>query len=253
YAARRSGNQAIVLLRSSSLDWTPFTIAFVVAAAAGALLAAVAAFLLAGAVAQPVRRVAVASRQLAARERPDPLPVTGSDEVKALATAFNQMAEELDRSRDAERAFLLSVSHELKTPLSAIRGHGEALLDGVIEPAKVGAVVVAESERLERLVRDLLDLARLDQRVFTVSPRAVGPGGGGGGGAGGPGGGGRPRGGVAGPGRHGARAGARRSRPRAAGAGEPDRERASLDAGGRQRHRRRGARRGARRRHRPGD
>ena len=99
--------------------------------------------------------------------------MTGSDEVKALAAAFNQMAEELDRAKDAERAFLLSVSHELKTPLSAIRGHGEALLDGVIEPAKVGAVVVAESQRLERLVRDLLDLARLNQRVFAVSPRAV--------------------------------------------------------------------------------
>ena len=104
----------------------------------GALLAALVAFLLAGAVARPVRRVADASRQLAAGERPEPLPVTGSDEVKALATAFNQMAEELDRARDAERAFLLSVSHELKTPLSAIRGHGEALLDGVIEPDKVG-------------------------------------------------------------------------------------------------------------------
>jgi two-component system sensor histidine kinase BaeS len=173
YAARPSGDQAIVLLRSSSLDWTPFTIAFGVAAAVGAMLAGLVAYLLAGAVARPVQRVATASRQLAAGERPEPLPVTGSDEVKALASAFNQMADELDRSRDAERAFLLSVSHELKTPLSAIRGHGEALLDGVIEPAKVGAVVVAESERLERLVRDLLDLARLNQRVFAVTPRAV--------------------------------------------------------------------------------
>ena len=134
----RSGDQAIVLLRTSRPR-----------------LAAVldrvrrrrgrrarcsprsSALLLAGAVARPVRRVADASRQLAAGERPEPLPVTGSDEVKALATAFNQMAEELDRARDAERAFLLSVSHELKTPLSAIRGHGEALLDGVIEPDKV--------------------------------------------------------------------------------------------------------------------
>src|SRR5262245_34281666 len=173
YAARPRGNQAIVLLRSSSLDWTPFTVAFAVAAGAGVLLAALVAFLLAGAVARPVRRVATASRQLASGERPEPLPVTGPDEVRALASAFNQMADELDRARDAERAFLLSVSHELKTPLSAIRGHGEALLDGVIEPEKVGAVVVAESQRLERLVRDLLDLARLNQRVFAVTPRAV--------------------------------------------------------------------------------
>ena len=173
YAASRSGDRVVVLLRTSSLDWQPFWIAFAIAAAVGALLAALVALLLAGAVSRPIRRVALASRQLAAGERPDPLPVTGSEEVKALALTFNQMAEELDRARDAERAFLLSVSHELKTPLSAIRGHGEALLDGVIEPEKVGAVVVAESERLERLVRDLLDLAKLNQRVFAVSPRDV--------------------------------------------------------------------------------
>ncbi len=176
YAADRSGQRAIVLLRSAKLeasDWRPFTLAFAIAAAAGAALAAIAAFFLAGAVARPIRRVATASGQLAAGERPGPLPVSGSDEVAALAAAFNQMAEELDRAKDAERSFLLSVSHELKTPLSTIRGHGEALLDGVIDPPRVGAVVVAEAKRLERLVRDLLDLARLNQRVFAVSPQSV--------------------------------------------------------------------------------
>src|SRR5205085_6112541 len=111
YAAKRSGDRVVILLRTSSLDWGPFWIALAVAAAVGALLAALVALLLAGAVARPVRRVAEASRQLAAGERPEPLPVTGSDEVKALATAFNRMADELDRTRAAERAFLLSVSH----------------------------------------------------------------------------------------------------------------------------------------------
>jgi signal transduction histidine kinase len=176
YATTRSGQQAIVLLRSAKLqasDWRPFTIAFAVAAAVGAAMAAVAAYFLAGAVARPIRRVALASRQLAAGERPGPLPVSGSEEVAALATAFNQMTDELDRAKDAERSFLLSVSHELKTPLSTIRGHAEALLDGVLEAPKVGGVVLAEAKRLERLVRDLLDLARLNQRSFTVHPQAV--------------------------------------------------------------------------------
>ncbi len=176
YATSRNGQQAIVLLRSAKLeasDWRPFTIAFGIAAAAGAGLAAIAAFLLAGAVARPIRRVAVASRQLAAGERPGPLPVSGSAEVASLATAFNQMTEELDRAKDAERSFLLSVSHELKTPLSAIRGHGEALLDGVIAAPRAGAVVVAEARRLERLVRDLLDLARMNQRVFSITSHSV--------------------------------------------------------------------------------
>ena len=62
--------------------------------------------------------------------------------MASLGAAFNQMAEDLDRARDAERSFLLSVSHELKTPLAAIRGHGEALLDGVIAVPKAAGIVV---------------------------------------------------------------------------------------------------------------
>jgi signal transduction histidine kinase len=171
YAARPVGQRAVVLLRSARLaasDWRPFTLAFIIAGLVGAGLAAITAFVLAGAVARPIKRVARASRRLAAGERPGLLPVTGSDEVASLAAAFNQMAEELDRAKDAERAFLLSVSHELKTPLTAIRGHGEGLLEHVIDVPKAGRVIVQEAKRLERLVRDLLDLASLNQHAFAV-------------------------------------------------------------------------------------
>jgi two-component system sensor histidine kinase BaeS len=176
FAARPEGDQAIVILRLAKLeasDWRPFAIAFVVAAAVGAARAAQAAFLLAGAVARPIKRVALASRRLASGERPGPLPVEGSTELASLAAAFNQMADDLERAKDAERSFLLSVSHELKTPLAAIRGHGEALLDGVVELQKGAGVVVQQAKRLERLVRDLLDLGRLNQRAFAVSPQPV--------------------------------------------------------------------------------
>ncbi len=176
YSARPIGRRVIVLLRSAKLEasgWRPFTLAFVIAAATGAGIAAAAAFLLAGAVARPIRRVALASRQLAAGETHGPLPVEGPAEVASLALAFNQMAEELDRAKDAERSFLLSVSHELKTPLASIRGHGEALLDRVLDVPAGAGVVVQEAQRLERLVRDLLDLARLNQREFSVTPQPV--------------------------------------------------------------------------------
>jgi len=176
FASHPAGSKAVVLLRSTKLessDLHPFTVAFAIAAAVGAAIAAIAAFLLARAVSRPIERVSDASLALAAGERPGPLPVTGSTEVANLATSFNKLAEDLDRARDAERTFLLSVSHELKTPLAAIRGHGEALLDGVMTVQKAAGVVVAESKRLERLVRDLLDLARLNQRSFSVHPREV--------------------------------------------------------------------------------
>jgi two-component system OmpR family sensor kinase len=176
YAARPVDRRAIVLLRSAKLeasDWRPFTLAFVIAAAVGAGIAAIAAFLLSGAVTRPIGRVALASRRLAAGETHGPLPIEGSAEVASLALAFNQMTEELERAKDAERSFLLSISHELKTPLASIRGHGEALLDHVLDVPKGAGVIVQEANRLERLVRDLLDLARLNQRAFSIKPQPV--------------------------------------------------------------------------------
>ncbi len=176
YAAHPEGGQAVVLLRPAKLassDLRPFTIAFGIAAAVGAAIAAIAAFWLARAVSRPIERVSEASLALAAGERPGPLPVEGSTEVAALASSFNRLADDLDRAQDAERSFLLSVSHELKTPLAAIRGHGEALIDGVMSVPQAAGVIVQESKRLERLVRDLLDLARLNQRSFSVHPREI--------------------------------------------------------------------------------
>ena len=176
YAARPERQQAIVLLREAKLaasDRQPFTVAFAIAAAVGVLLAAVASFLLAGAVVRPIKRIALAIQRLAAGEQYVPLPVEGSDEVAGLAASFNQMAEELQRTKEAEQSFLLSVSHELKTPLSSIRGHGEALLDGVLDVPTAAGVVVSEAKRLERLVRDLLDLGRLNQRSFAVNLEPV--------------------------------------------------------------------------------
>jgi two-component system, OmpR family, sensor kinase len=176
YAARLGSGDAIVLLRSArnqSDDWNPFFVGLGIAAAVGAVLAAIVALLLARAVARPVTRVAEASRRLAEGESPDPLPVEGSTELRQLSTAFNELSEELHRAQDAERAFLLTVSHELKTPLTAIRGHAEALADSVVSPERAGEVIEREAQRLERLIRDLLDLARLRRRSFDVTLKAT--------------------------------------------------------------------------------
>ena len=130
YAARRNGNEAIVLLRPASrqaADWTPFALGLGLAGLVGAALAAVVALLLSRAVARPVARVSVGSRALAEGERPERLPVTGPREAATLAASFNHLSDELERTQEAERSFLLSVSHELKTPLTAIRGLAVAL------------------------------------------------------------------------------------------------------------------------------
>ena len=90
-----------------------------------------------------------------------------------LATSFNEMAEQLHTAKEAERNFLLSVSHELKTPLTAIRGYAEALEDGAVSPEEAAETIREEGRRLERLVRDLLDLARMNRREFAIHREQV--------------------------------------------------------------------------------
>ena len=136
-------------------------------------LAAAVAFLLARRIAQPVRRVAAAARRLPGGEMPEPLPVQGPTELRTLAESFNDTAVQLERARTAERQFLLSVSHELKTPLTAIRGYNEALRDGAVDVDETTATIAREAERLERLIGDLLDLARMNKSEFSVHARAI--------------------------------------------------------------------------------
>ncbi|HZQ58975.1 MAG TPA: HAMP domain-containing sensor histidine kinase [Acidimicrobiales bacterium] len=98
---------------------------------------------------------------------------TGSyPELSSLASSINAMADNLERLRGQERQFLLSVSHDLRTPLTSIRGFAEALGDGTTtDTRKAAEVIAAEARRLERLVRDLLDLAKLDARAFSLNVR----------------------------------------------------------------------------------
>ena len=176
YAAEPVGRRAFILLRPKSLTtprWTPFVEAIVIAALVGGLLAAAAAFFLARRIVRPVARVAAASRSLAAGRHPEPVPVEGAAELETLAVAFNDLAEQLVRAREAERSFLLSVSHELKTPLTAISGYAEALREGAVTPDDAAETIVAEAERLGRLVGDLLDLARMNRTDFAVHPTEV--------------------------------------------------------------------------------
>ena len=106
----------------------------------------------------------IAGGDLSARAEPSS---RAGQEVEQLIQSINTMAATLDRSRALERQFLLSVSHDLRTPLTSIRGYGEALADGAVKDAvHVGAIIEGEAKRLERLVGDLLLLARLEGTGF---------------------------------------------------------------------------------------
>ncbi|HEX3002770.1 MAG TPA: HAMP domain-containing sensor histidine kinase [Angustibacter sp.] len=143
-------------------------LALLVAVAAGALLARW--------LARPLRHAADGARRLAAGERDVRLEGGGPVEVVQVADAVNALAGSLAVSEARQRDFLLSVSHDLRTPLTAIRGFAESLADGVTtgeRVAPVGRTILAESERLQRLVGDLLDLARLDADDLRVESLRV--------------------------------------------------------------------------------
>ena len=135
------------------------------------LLAGLAGWLLARRLARPMQNAAAAAHRLAAGSRDVRLEPQGPYEVAELADALNRLNGALVTSEGREREFLLSVSHELRTPLTAVTGYAEALADGVVPPgevARTGAILVAESARLDRLVGDLLDLARLRAQDFRL-------------------------------------------------------------------------------------
>lgn len=176
YAARPSAAGRVVLIRAAGLafaEWRPFLGSLILAGLGGALLAAVLAFVLARRLTRPIGDLAAATRRLAAGEREVAVPVTGDDELADLGRAFNDMSAELARARESQRSFLESVSHELKTPLTSIRGYGEALEEGAVAPEQGGRVIVSEADRLERLVVDLLDLARFGRAGFSVAHEPV--------------------------------------------------------------------------------
>jgi signal transduction histidine kinase len=154
-------------------DFRRYLTALLIASGLAAILAAVIAGVISRRVAAPLGRVVQASRVLALGGSPDPVPREETAELAALADAFNDMAGQLERARDAERAVLLSVSHELRTPLTSIRGYAEGIEDGTVPSAEAAKVVARESSRLERLVGDLLALAKLRQGVLEVRRESV--------------------------------------------------------------------------------
>lgn len=176
YVIRPTAGGRVVLFRGARLpfaEWRPFLISLVPAVLAGIALALVLSVLLARRLARPIGALAAATRRVAAGEPGVAVPVEGEDELAALGLSFNAMSAELEQARESQRRFVESVSHELKTPLTSIRGYAEAVAEEAVSPADAGRIIGAETDRLERLVFDLLDLARLGRAGFAVERRPV--------------------------------------------------------------------------------
>lgn len=131
-------------------------------------------------VTSPLNTITKEARQVIAGEA-HPIPLKGPKEVRNLAHSFNEMAMRVQKSRSSQQDFIANVSHELKTPLTAIQGFTQAILDGTVASAEdihnAVSVIADESERMHRLVMELLALARLDGEMdeFNKERIAVNP------------------------------------------------------------------------------
>ncbi|MEJ5222511.1 MAG: HAMP domain-containing sensor histidine kinase, partial [Tepidiforma sp.] len=132
----------------------------------GVAAALVLGFAFSQSVASPLRNIARAARSVARGNYRQRVPATGPREVRDLAANFNRMTEEVQRSQQTLRDFLANISHELKTPLTSIRGFSEAILDGTIDDPqgiqRSARIISDESGRVLRLVQELLDLSRIE-------------------------------------------------------------------------------------------
>jgi signal transduction histidine kinase len=104
------------------------------------------------------------------------VPAEGDDEVAMLASAFNSMASSLAVMESTRRSFTANVSHELKTPMTTIGGFIDGILDGTIPPEKQNyylKIVSGEVQRLSRMVRSMLSIARIEAGELTITPVSV--------------------------------------------------------------------------------
>ncbi len=111
----------------------------------------------------PLREMTAAARAMARGDYTQRVRATSRDEVGELAQAFNQMAADLAAADQHRRELIANVSHELRTPITALQGVLENIVDGVAEPDPTTLrTALAQTERLGRLVTELLDLSRID-------------------------------------------------------------------------------------------
>ena len=147
------------------------TLAFVFIIVGIALLSGLLARLLSSQLADRLKPLASTSRELADGDLSARVPDLRAPELNAVATAFNDMAGELEATQRRERDFILGVGHDLRTPLTTIGGYAEALETGEVDQAdlgRIGAVLGTQSRQLGRLIEDLSTLARLEQPEFSL-------------------------------------------------------------------------------------
>ena len=157
--------------------WAAFYKPFLWAGLAALAVSILIAVLLARSVYVPIRRVTNAAEEISRGNYEQEVPVAGTKEVKGLAASFNQMAKQVKGSQQMLRDFVADVSHELRSPLTSIKGFAQAMVDGTAKDKeaqlKAATVIEDESKRMMRLVEELLEFSRLESGQITMARESV--------------------------------------------------------------------------------
>jgi histidine kinase len=152
------------------------TEAILMAAGVALLAAIIVSYFVSRRILDPIREMMAASREMVAGRYSRRVRVSSADELGALASNFNAMAETLEKTEERRRQLIADVAHELRTPLATIKSYMEGLTDAVLpaDPATF-ELVSQEANRLGRLVQDLQDLSRVEahQLDFNFRPAGV--------------------------------------------------------------------------------
>lgn len=148
--------------------------ALVAATVIAVVTAAVVSLAVASRLARPISSLAAAARRLARGHYAERVPIDDTDELRELATSFNDMAGSLEATERRRLQLVGDVAHEIRTPLTTLDGYLEGLEDGVIEPtAETWRLLRAETGRLTRLVAELSELWRAEARQLPLRTEAV--------------------------------------------------------------------------------
>ena len=162
-----------VLLSGAAMFHMGADVVILAVAAASSTVALAAAFLVGRSITVPVERLRATSGALARGDLAARAPEQGPTEVAELGAAFNVMATRLEELFDARRELVAWASHDLRTPLAAIRAIVEAIEDGVAAPEHYTRALGEQTRTLSTLVDDLFELARIDAGVLTLELKEV--------------------------------------------------------------------------------
>lgn len=125
---------------------------------------------------KPIDEITTAARRISKGGVNERLNIIENNEIGELAESFNIMAESLQKVDENRKAFISNVSHELRSPITSIKGFISGILDGVIPRDKEGYylnIVYEETDRLSRLINDLLDIATLESGKMRLNKQEI--------------------------------------------------------------------------------